>query len=191
MGGAPPPPQDFAPEGSKNRRNSAPEGRILEVCRPRGSRSESGGWGDPGHYPISERRGWVWAPTPTRRDSPQGEDQGIGLGGGLSRPGRSPPNPAGIRQRHRPGPVRRWTCQRPEMGKRADCRTKSALHPARFAWVAYAPQAMGRRSATSPKQMRRRSRYVATSTLCLEQAPMHSRAACYAWKSDRCSGSTR
>jgi len=35
---------------------------------------------------------------------------------------------------------------------------------------------------TSSKQMHRRSRYVATSMLCLEQAPMHPRVACYAWE---------
>ena len=134
-------------------------------------------------------------PPPTR--FPKGEDQGIGLGGGLMPPGSISPEPRGDRQRHTPGPVRRWTWQRPGMGKRADCRTKSALHPARFAWAvravdmdmpsAYALGVMP--SAMTSKQMRRRSRYVATSTLCLGASSdaLHAQHA-YAWEIDRCIG---
>ena len=189
MGGAPPPPQDFAPEGSKNRRNSGRLGPDFGGMRPRGSTSEEGGWGGFGHYPS--RRGGVGPGPPTPPDEiSQGGGSGNRPGMRSEQTGSISPEPRGIRQRHVQGPVRRWTWQRPGMGKRADCRTKSALHPARFAWTTYAPQAMGERSARlpsaschrHPKQMRRRSRYVATSTLCLEQAPMHPCAACYAWK---------
>ena len=196
MGGAPPPPQDFAPEGSKNRRNSGRLGPDFGGMRPRGSTSEEGGWGGFGHYPS--RRGGVGPGPPTPPDEiSQGGGSGNRPGMRSEQTGSISPEPRGIRQRHVQGPVRRWTWQRPGMGKRADCRTKSALHPARFAWAvravdmdmpsAYALGVMP--SAMTSKQMRRRSRYVATSTLCLGASSdaLHAQHA-YAWEIDRCIG---
>ena len=55
MGGAPPPPLDFAPQGPKNRRNSAPWGRVsggLEA--PRINVEDRGVAGAPAHYPSPD-----------------------------------------------------------------------------------------------------------------------------------------
>ena len=107
------------------------------------------------------------------------------------------PEPRGIRQRHMQGPVRRWTSKMRLEWESALIAGEAALHPARFAWAvravdmdmpsAYALGVMP--SAMTSKQMRRRSRYVATSTLCLGASSdaLHAQHA-YAWKSDRCIG---
>ena len=64
MGGAPPPPLDFAPQGPKNRRNSALWAGFREVWRPRGSTSRTGGWR--GLQPTTHLRilGWFRAVGP-------------------------------------------------------------------------------------------------------------------------------
>ena len=64
MGGAPPPPLDFAPQGPKNRRNSAPWGRVSGGLEAPRINVETGGWR--GLQPTTHLRilGWFRAVGP-------------------------------------------------------------------------------------------------------------------------------
>ena len=81
MGGAPPPPQDFAPQGRKNRKNSAFSGRILEVWSPEDQSPSRGGGGDSATTHLGVLGVGTGLPTPITDRFPGG-------GGSGNQPGR-------------------------------------------------------------------------------------------------------
>jgi len=186
VGGAPPPPQDFAPQGSKNRRNSALLGPDFGGMQTPRIKVRRGGVGGIQATTPARRVRLGRVPATHRRASPQGEDQGIGLGRGLSGPGRSPPNPAGNPpEDHTLVPVRvlgdgavtgesALIARRSRNSRQFSADTGLRSTRVEHAWTMSV--------TTFSKQMHRRSRYVATSMLCMEQAPLHARFACYAWE---------
>ena len=56
MGGAPPPPHDFAPQGPKNRRNSAPKRAVFERFGGAEDQIVTGGVGGIRPLPVN----WSW-----------------------------------------------------------------------------------------------------------------------------------
>ena len=95
MGGAPPPPQDFAPQGPKNRRNSARKrAGFWRYAGPEDQGPKRGGGGDPGHYPSSEGEAGAGSPAPPT-SFPEGGGSGNRPGTRSERTGSISPDPAG------------------------------------------------------------------------------------------------
>ena len=99
MGGAPPPPHDFAPQGPKNRRNSAQKGP--DFGRFGGAEDQRRDRGVGGIQPTTPRRfkGWFRAAGPenplNRRVRPEDGSGNQGLEAAMSRHGPDLPRPGG------------------------------------------------------------------------------------------------